>query len=103
MTNISNTEVKVPTGLENNDKDYANILLSKLKDLEKNYTVALTEASNEYLYERLKRMYDDISILHRDTFEMMFRKGWYALKVEDQSSIKTEHKKLLKEFKDLGV
>ena len=51
---ICNTKKEVPTGIELNDKDYMTQFLSILKDLEKNMTVALTEASNEKLYEAYK-------------------------------------------------
>ena len=44
---ISNTKVEVPKGTEMNDKDYINSVLSSLKEMSKNYTLAMTEASNE--------------------------------------------------------
>ena len=47
---ISNPKVDVPTGKTLNDKDYLNCLLSSLKEMTKNYAIALTEASNETLY-----------------------------------------------------
>ena len=43
---ISNPKKEVPTGISLNDQDYMTILLSHLKELTKNYAVALTEASN---------------------------------------------------------
>ena len=47
---ISNPKTEVPTGKSLNDKDYMNCLLSSLKEMVKNYAVALTEASNKNLY-----------------------------------------------------
>ena len=47
---IKNEKVEVPTGISLNDKDYLNSLLSTLKEITKNYTISLTEASNEVLY-----------------------------------------------------
>ena len=42
---IKNIKVDVPTGISLNDKDYLNSLLSSLKEMSKNYTLSLTEAS----------------------------------------------------------
>ena len=51
---VCNPKVEVPTGMSMNDKDYLTSLLSCLKDMEKNYVIAMTEASCESLYEKLK-------------------------------------------------
>lgn len=51
---ISNPKVEVPTGIACNDKDYLNSLLSCLKEMSKNYVMAMTEASNESLFEKHK-------------------------------------------------
>ena len=40
---IKNTKVEVPTGISMNDKDYINSLLSCLKEMVKNYSIAMTE------------------------------------------------------------
>ena len=45
---IKNPKIEVSTGISLNEKDYMNSLLSMLKECAKNYTVALTEASNEH-------------------------------------------------------
>lgn len=75
MSKIKNTEVKIPKGLEINDKDITNSLLTTLKNMTKNYAVALTEASNDNLYKELKKQFDEISKLQRETFETLFRNG----------------------------
>ena len=51
---ICNPKTSVPTGKSLNDKDYLNCLLSTLKEMVKNYSVALTEASNKNLYNNYK-------------------------------------------------
>ena len=40
---IKNQKVEALTGVKLNDKDYLNALLSRLKEMNKNYAVALTE------------------------------------------------------------
>ena len=76
---ISNPKTSVPTGIQLNDKDYINCLLSTLKEMTKNYALAMTEASNEVLYQKYKNIFNSVSDLQRETFELAFRNGWYIL------------------------
>ena len=43
-TQISNQKTKVPTGLSLNDKDYITTLLTSLKEMEKNFSISMTES-----------------------------------------------------------
>ena len=99
---IKNPKVEVPSGLALNDKDYINSLLGTLKEMVKNYAVALTEASNEYLYEEYKKMFDEYSSLQRRVFEVMFKKGWYVLEKSETKKINDKYQTLSKEFTDLN-
>lgn len=99
---IKNEKVNVPTGKTLNDKDYMNSLLSFLKEIVKNYATALTEASNEFLYNEYKNMFDIYSKLQRDVYELMFRKGWYVLEVAEQNKINSKFQTLSQEFTDLN-
>ena len=99
---IKNEKSNVPTGKNMNDKDYINSLLSSLKDMCKNYSIALTEASNETLYNKYKSMYDTYSKLQRDVFELMFRKGWYVLESSPTDKINNKFNNLKQEFNDLS-
>ena len=73
---ISNPKKEVQKGMTLNEKDYINSLLSCLKEMEKNYTIAMTEASNEYLYKEYLQIFNEISSLGRETYELMFRNGF---------------------------
>ena len=99
---IKNEKVNVPTGKTLNDKDYMNSLLSSLKEIVKNYATALTETSNEFLYNEYKNMFDIYSKLQRDVYELMFRKGWYVLEVAEQNKINSKFQTLSQEFTDLN-
>lgn len=99
---IKNPKVEVPSGLALNDKDHINSLLGTLKEMVKNYAVALTEASNEYLYEEYKKMFDEYSSLQRRVFEIMFKKGWYVLEKSETKKINDKYQTLSKEFTDLN-
>lgn len=79
MSKICNNEVKVSFGMELNDKDYCIGLLSILKDMEKNYCIAMTEASNEWLYSKYRDIFLEIASLQRELYILMFRRGWYVM------------------------
>ena len=102
INKVCNPKTEVPTGMELNDKDYINCLLSSLKDMLKNYTVALTEASNENLYNSYKEMFDNYASLQRDVFELMFRKGWYCLEKAEMQKISDKSQTLNQEISDLS-
>lgn len=99
---IKNPKMEVPTGLKLNDKDYINSLLSSLKELVKNYAIALTEASNEKLYQEYKTMFDNYSNLQREVYELIFRKGWYVLEKAEQQKIDSKYQTLNQEFSELN-
>lgn len=100
---ISNPKTEVPKGTSLNDKDYMNSLLGTLKEMVKNYAVALTEASNETLYNEFKTMFDEYSTLQREVYETMFRKGWYTLEKAEQQKLDSKYQTLNQEFMDLNA
>ncbi|MBR1413301.1 MAG: spore coat protein [Bacilli bacterium] len=99
---VNNPKVEVPTGIALNDKDCIEKLLVALKYLSKDMTVALTEASNEELYKEYKKIFDTIIEDQRDTFELMFRNGWYVLEKAGTTKINEKVKTLNQEFQDLN-
>ena len=98
---ISNPKVEVPTGIACNDKDYLNSLLSCLKEMSKNYVMAMTEASNESLFEKHKQVFLTLISLQREVYELMFRKGWYSLEKSDTQKINQKLQMLSKEYQDM--
>ena len=98
---IANPKVEVPTGMKMNDKDYITSLLSCLKEMEKNYTISMTEASNENLYEIHKGVFFKIANLQRKVYELMFCKGWYCLEKAEQQKIEQKYQTLSKEYQDM--
>ncbi len=99
---ISNPKVEVPTGIQCNDKDYINSLLSCLKEMSKNYVMAMTEASNECLFEKHKQVFLTLISLQREVYEIMFRKGWYILEKAELQKINQKHQMLMKEYQDMN-
>lgn len=99
---IKNPKVEVPVGISLNDKDYLNILLSCLKEMARNYTMAMEEVSNEKLYELYKNIFLEIISLQREAFQLAFRKGWYVLEKMDLEKINNKYQTLLTEYQDLN-
>ena len=100
---ICNTKVQVPSGTMMNDKDYLNSVLTCLKEMEKNYITALTEASNEFLFGKYENMFNDIKNLQREVYELSFRKGWYILEKAEDNKISEKYNTLNQEFNDLNA
>lgn len=100
---ISNPKTEVPTGIKMNDKDYLNCLLTCLKDMTKNYTIAMTEASNESLYKSYNSTFQELIKLQRKAFELALKKGWYSLEKAETNKIDEKLNMLSKEYQDLNI
>lgn len=100
---VSNKKVEVPTGIDMNDKDYLTSLLSCLKEREKNYAIAMTEASCDNLYEQYKETFLEISNLQREVYQLMFRNGWYSLETAEEKKINQKYNTLNQEYQDLNI
>lgn len=98
---IKNEKVQVPNGIEMNDKDYLNSLLSCLKEMTKNFATAMTEASNDHLYEKYEEMFEDVSEMQREVYEVMFKNGWYVLEKADTNKITKKYNLINQEFINL--
>lgn len=100
---ITNPKTQTPTGIEMNDKDYLTCLLTALKEMSKNYCQAMTEASNEHLYKSYHSIFNEISTLQREVYELMFQNGWYALEKAETTKIDEKYNTLSTEYQDLSV
>lgn len=99
---ISNPKVEVPTGIVLNEKDYITCLNATLKEMAKGYVTAMTEASSESLYSVYKEIFEKVSDLQREVYEIMFRKGWYILEKCDTTKINTKYQNFTQEYSDLN-
>ena len=98
---IKNKMVTVPKGIKLNDEDYLNSVLSSFKEMSKNYSIVLTEASNEALYKTLKKQYDSITNMQRSLIEIMFEYGWYSLEKAPKTNLDSKYNTLNTQLKDL--
>lgn len=100
---ISNPKKEVATGISMNEKDYITSLLSCLKEMEKNYAIAMTEASCENLYNSYKGVFNSIADLQREVYELMFRNGWYCLEKAETQKISKKFQTIQQEYQDLNI
>ena len=100
---ITNPKTNTPTGIEMNDKDYLTCLLTILKEMSKNYVTAMTEASNEHLYKSYHSIFEEITKLQRETYELSFQNGWYTLEKAESTKIEEKFNTLSTEYQDLSV
>jgi len=99
---ISNPKTPVSNGMNLNDKDYITCLILTLKCMEKNYAIALTEASNESLYQKFYQTFEKISSFQRKVYEVMFQKGWYSLEKAESNKLVEKYNMLNQELSDLS-
>lgn len=100
---IANPKTQTPTGIKMNDKDYLNCLLTILKEMEKNYCLAMTEASNESLHKSYQSIFNQVSNLQRETYELMFQNGWYSLEQAEKQKITDKYNTLSTKYQDLEL
>lgn len=98
---IQNPKTEVPATKEMNDKDYLNAMLETEKNMSVNMCIALNEASNEDLFDKLYKLFGDIKKSQRDLFELAFRKGWYPLEKETPNKITEKYNMLKQELQEL--
>lgn len=99
---ITNQKTEVSKGISLNEKDYLTCLNATLKEMSKNYALVMSEASNEDLYTIYHDLFEKISQLQREAYELMFKKGWYKLEKCDISKIQTKYQTLEQEYSDLN-
>lgn len=101
MSKICNKMVEVDCGVELNEKDLCTRLLTILKNMEKNYCVGMTEASNEWLYSTFRDTFLDISELQRELYRLMFRRGWYVMESVNDTKLSDKSDTLNSEYEGL--
>lgn len=98
---IENPKTEIPKGIELNDSDYLQELLTCLKEMKKNFSTAETEASNEILFNKYKSMCEEITTLQRKAYELSFKNGWYSIEKEDTNKINEKLNELNQKLNDL--
>lgn len=91
---IQNPKTEVLETMEMNDENCLNDILETIKNMSNNLSISLNEASNETLYNKLKKIFDEVKILQRELFELSFSLGWYKLEKADNTKINEKQQEL---------
>lgn len=100
---IQNEETKIKKDTNFNDIDILNDTLLTFKFLVDNFAVALNEASNKWIYEQYKTIFDELSKTQTTLFQLSFQKGWYKLEEADKTKINEANKEYTKKQQELSV
>lgn len=100
---IKNPKMEVPTGSNMNDRDYLASVLELEKNMSNNYSIALNEASNDYLYEDYFSMMEDAKDAARECYNLMFECGWYTLEKAEDNKVQQKLNCFEKKIEELGL
>lgn len=98
---IKNPKKEVSKGISMNDCDYLNSVLELEKNMSNNYSIALNEASNDYLYEDYFTMLEDTKDLAREAYNLAFEYGWYMLEEVEEQKVSNKITCLEQKLKEL--
>ncbi|MFB5191747.1 spore coat protein [Alicyclobacillus fastidiosus] len=84
---VQNPEQQVPKTPEMNDRDYLNDVLSTEKYLTDSFNIAAREASHDALFQDVMQVLTENHTLARNTYNLMFQKGWYKVEKADAQKI----------------
>ncbi|NLK07411.1 MAG: spore coat protein [Firmicutes bacterium] len=73
-----------------NDRDFVNDVLATEKYLTDNFNVFARETSYANLHSDVESILCDTHKAARESFTLMFQKGWYVLEGVDQQKIQQE-------------
>jgi len=78
----------------NQDQDNIMILLELEKNIVKNYSVAITEASSDNLKTEITKLFEDSKQAQSELYNYSLSKGWYQIEQAPQDKINQEQQKL---------
>ena len=99
---VQNEETKVPATICLNDRDYLTDILSSEKHMNVDMAIALNEASNDELYEKIYNMAVKIKQTQRTLYNLAFQKGWYTLEEVPRKKIDEKYNSLIKKYDELN-
>ena len=82
-------------------KDILNDILSSTKELYKLYSTFSTEVSNEDTLFTIEEAECEIRNIQRDTFNLLYAKGWYQVQSDTSKNVSATYNQFLKSKKDL--
>ncbi len=64
-------------------------VLSSIKSMVVNYSIALNEASSEFIYKEFLKEFNDLSLLAKEIYNLEYSLEWVTLKEAPVKDIKT--------------
>lgn len=101
MTKICCEETKVQTTECMTDRDYLNDVLASLKQITQNTSIAMYEASNNELKNKIKNIFEEVEKLQRETYEIAWSNGWYSLEKAQTTKLNETYNNLKKRYNEL--
>ncbi|MGC4377783.1 spore coat protein [Fictibacillus sp. Mic-4] len=93
---IQNPKTQTPNTPQMNDRDFINDILAYEKYMVSSYGIAGNEASHQALFQEIQSLCTEAHQMQRSLFDMMFKKGWYALEAEDPQKIQQAEQQFTK-------
>ena len=102
MEEIKNKCEQTPKDECMREEDILNDILLSEKTISNNYSVAINEMSNKYLYKKVMSIFEDTKNIARDIYNLMFEKGWYTVSVEEDKKIEKSYNKYNNKLNELS-
>lgn len=102
MEEIKNKCEQTPKDECMSEEDILNDILLSEKSISNNYSVAINEMSNKYLYKEVMNIFEDTKSIAREIYNFMFSKGWYSVTQEDEKNIEKSFTKYSKKLSELS-
>lgn len=77
----------MPANKSYSEKDIMTELLISLKHMKSEYNIFTQEASGDEVYQKIDELYQEISCMQRDVYNLMSQKGWYKMQSEKATAI----------------
>lgn len=84
------------------EKDIATNLLVSLKHMKALVNIFSQEASNGPLFQTVDEVYQSISSIQRDVYDMMSAQGWYKMSADSKENINKAYTKFAKSKEELS-
>lgn len=88
---IQNPETQIQKTPQMNERDFINDMLTTEKYMTEAYTTALHEFSHDALFQDVLSIYNETANAHRSLYNMMFKKGWYAVEAAEPQKLQQSY------------
>jgi len=98
---VANKKESIKSLTSFNEEDILQDVLASMKHLSTIYGTLSQEASNAHLLKKIEPLAKQVAKMARDSFNLMFKKGWYTLEAQVPKKIEEEYNKFKKKGQSL--